>query len=661
MLASLTKGSSGATGASRIIPTSVFAAKRPAVPVVSAAAPVPAPAKTDPERICHFVDAPITYTDSNEAKVTKNVRRSHEQKGGGSHTHQMKQGEESGKKFALFYCVVKDCGRKWWLPHADVPKALAGADISTGEEGCATDEEAEEDDEEEQQEEEEKEAGPSAEPEEEQKEAAKSEDEEEDEGEKEYEPPVEKEKEEEKEVRVNRMESASDDDDEEEKEKKEEAEVAVKRKPGRPKKGEEKPKPPVADRAARAAETRKHPVYVQITDERCIEHPSFNHRKKDREEEIDRIRMSLQCLNYDEMQSWMKAEWKLPKYATCETGKERVWRFREAVQDKINDFCRDKKSKKTMTTFDQHASEFGDSDYNHDDRRETRVAMLYEVKRLDPDTMKFTAAVFEEDMDLRTKAEAAEEEEDEEMRVLAEKAAAENEEDEEEEDGEGEEEEADGEETDEDKKIKAASDAESSEEEEEEEEQEEEKVKGKKASVGSKRKRSVKGKGKGKGKGKAGDGKKKTARPAKKKPKVGGRPNNASIRESFDQLKASNEKVLAVVNKLVKPAPDSSKDDALVALLREFAGTMEVNQQATSRALDGLRDDVCSLGAELRMEIRKVKEALEEKAQAAASKTVSSSSSAAKPVPTPPKQTAPAPKPGVVATKQTVLTSAVKK
>jgi hypothetical protein len=281
--------------------------------------------------------------------------------------------------------------------------------------------------------------------------------------------------------------------------------------------------------------------------------------------------------------------------------------------------------------------------------------MLYEVKRLDPDTMKFTAAVFEEDMDLRTKAEAAEEEEDEEMRVLAEKAAAENEEDEEDEDGEGEEEEADGEETDEDKKIKAASDAESS------EEEEEEKVKGKKASVGSKRKRSVKGKGKGKGKGKAGDGKKKTARPAKKKPKVGGRPNNASIRESFDQLKASNEKVLAVVNKLVKPAPDSSKDDALVALLREFAGTMEVNQQATSRALDVLRDDVCSLGAELRMEIRKVKEALEDKAQVAASKTVSSSSSAAKPVPTPPKQTVPAPKPGAVATKQTVLTSAVKK
>ena len=338
----------------------------------------------------------------------------------------MKQGDEAGKKFALFYCVVKDCSRKWWLPHTDVPKVLAGADISTGEEGCATDEEEEEQEQEEEEEEKDK-------VEVEEKEAAKEEEEaDDDDGEKEYEPPVEMEREkpgkEEKEAEeeaqepaVSHMESASDD---EEKEEKKEPEPVSKRKPGRPKKGEEKPRstPPassISERTTRAVETRKHPVYIQVTDQRCIEHPSFNHRKKDREEEIDRIRMSLQCLYYDEMQSWMKAEWKLPKYAACQTSKERVWRFREAVQDKINDFCRDKKSKKTMTTFDQHSSEFGDSSYDHDDRVEARVAMLYEVKRLNPDTMKFTDSVFQEDMDSRSKEEEAEEDEDEEMRKQA--------------------------------------------------------------------------------------------------------------------------------------------------------------------------------------------------------------------------------------------------
>ena len=224
-------------------------------------------------------------------------------------------------------------------------------------------------------------------------------------------------------------------------------------------------------------------------------------------------------------------------------------------------------------------------------------------------------------------------------------------EDDEEEEEDGEKSSSAGEETDEDSKVEAGSDAESSDEEEEDQEEEEEKKtkkpRGKKAAVGSKRKRSVKGKGKAKAKGK-----KKPGKPAKKKAKVGGRPNNASIRESFDQLRKSNEEVLAAVNTLVNAEPEPSKDEAFASIkaeIRELAKQVELNHVATTRAFAALSDDVHRLVAEP----KKVT------TPPAVSKTTSSSSSVAKAAPTKPVSTAT--KPVVGPMKQTLLVPAGKK
>jgi hypothetical protein len=136
-----------------------------------------------------------------------------------------------------------------------------------------------------------------------------------------------------------------------------------------------------------------HPDYVKVSKAKAMGHTSFNwdtyKDSKDKNQEIYRIRHSLQCMAYPPFEQWMVDEWELPKYKEIKDERERKWRWRSAVQKKVLEFVTAKWQKKTMPSYDTHDTDSFDDVYDHDANLGERRVMFHDIKLLNPETMNY--------------------------------------------------------------------------------------------------------------------------------------------------------------------------------------------------------------------------------------------------------------------------------